>query len=152
MIGEATVGVQPGASFAAKTLPLEGLAKVVNRLGDGGHRVAMIGGKEERHLGAALQGMAKEPLLNLIGVCTLRQSMGAVAGLRACVGGSTGIMHIAAAVGCPTITVFGPTSASRWGHNYAPHQSVSVASRNIADMDPDVVYEAVVRALQQHTS
>jgi heptosyltransferase-2 len=147
LLDGATVAVQPGASFAEKTLPASGLAEVVGLLQFEGCKVAMIGGKEERPAGDALQALVEKPMLDLIGRTTLRESMGLLASLRAAIGGSTGIMHIAAAVGCPTVTVFGPTDSIRWGHNYGPHRSIQVPSGNINDMDPREVFAAAMRMM-----
>jgi heptosyltransferase II len=146
----ATVGVQPGASFAEKTLPADRLGSVVSALVAKGHKVVMVGGKEEASFGALLQSFVASPLVDLIGKCSLRESMGAVASLKACIGGSTGIMHIAAAVGCPSVTVFGPTLSSKWGHNYAPHHSIQIPGGNIKDMDPEVVLKATVEAMEAY--
>lgn len=139
------IGIQPGASFAAKTLPADKLTEVARRLQGAGYRLALIGGKGEERFGEELH--LREPAVNLIGACSLRESMGVVAGLKACVGGSTGIMHIAAAVGCPTVTVFGPTLSSKWGHLYTPHETIQILSGNIEDMDANIVFEATMRAI-----
>jgi heptosyltransferase-2 len=143
----ATVGVQPGARFADKRLPLEGLAEVVDRLYRDGQRVVLIGGHGEDVSGVELQKKVSQPMLNLIGKCQLRESMGLIANLKACIGASTGIMHIAAAVGCPTVTVFGETLSSKWGHNYPPHKSIQIRSGSMADMNAFEVSEAALSAL-----
>jgi heptosyltransferase-2 len=143
----ATIGLQPGARYAAKTLPLKGLAGLVDRIRAEGHSVALIGGKEETAFGSELEALISQPVVNLIGQCSLRESMGVVANLSVMIGGSTGIMHIAAALATPTVTVFGPTDSLRWGHAYAPHQTVQIPSREIQDMDPVVVFEAVMQVL-----
>jgi ADP-heptose:LPS heptosyltransferase len=150
LIAGASIGIQPGASFEAKTMPVDALADVANRLGAGGLRIAMIGGKNEERFGRELQARVQQPMVDLIGKCSLRESMGVCANLKACIGASTGIMHIAAAVGCPTVTVFGPTLSSKWGHNYPPHKSVQIPSGLIADMDPDVVFDAAISALSAY--
>lgn len=138
----ATIGVQPGASFEEKRIPTAVQAQVINRLHSEGHQVALIGGKDEVHFGQELESQLKQPVVNLIGKTSLRESMGVVASLQTMVGGSTGIMHIAAAVGTRTITVFGPTLPSRWGHP-PPHISIRPASTLISDVDPDEILEAI---------
>jgi heptosyltransferase-3 len=52
--------------------------------------------------------------------------------MRACavvVSNDTGPMHLAVAVGTPTVGVFARPSAPRWGHDYPPHQVVAAAGR-----------------------
>lgn len=124
----ATVGIQPGASFEAKQMPAGPLAEVVDRLYRDEQEVAMIGGPGEEAAGRNLQKLVQREMIDLIGKCSLRESMGVLANLKTCVGASTGIMHIAAAVGCPTVTVFGETLSSKWGHNYPPHKSIQIPS------------------------
>jgi ADP-heptose:LPS heptosyltransferase len=34
------------------------------------------------------------------------------------------LSHIAAAAGCPTVCLFGPTVAEKWGRHYHPHRVV----------------------------
>lgn len=148
-LGGADVGVQPGASFEAKSLPIEKLGVVVNRLQSDGHRIAMIGGRGEEASGEALAKLAKEPMVDLIGKCKLRESMGAVAGLKTMIGASTGIMHIAAALGCPTVTVFGETLSTKWGHLYPPHETIQIPTGNMADMSADELYEAAQRCMSR---
>lgn len=147
LIEGATVGVQPGASFEAKTMPVGPLAEVVERLYIDGQKVVMIGGDKEIRYADELQKRVKEPMVNLVGKCSLRESMGVAANLKACIGASTGIMHIAAAVECPTVTVFGPTLSSKWGHNYPPHKSIQIPSGHIEDMNAFAVAEAALSAL-----
>lgn len=144
----ATIGVQPGARHLNKRLPPTALAKVLTHLQEQGHRIAMFGGKEEQSTGQELSDMLNEPLIDLIGKTSIRQSLGSASNLRLMIGGSTGMMHMAVSVGCPSIMVFGLVKASKWGHNYAPHESVQIQSGQMQDMDPDRVIEAAGRALR----
>jgi ADP-heptose:LPS heptosyltransferase len=63
------------------------------------------------------------------------------------VGSDTGLMHIAAAVGCPTVTVFGKLNASKWGHAYPPHHVISSPGDDPRNLDPQVVVNACRQAL-----
>ncbi len=59
-------------------------------------------------------------------------------GLTLC--NNTGPMHLAVAVGCPTVALFLRMDVARWGHDYAPHQMVDLSQT-------DDVEGAVTRAL-----
>jgi ADP-heptose:LPS heptosyltransferase len=64
-------------------------------------------------------------------------------------GSDTGLMHIAAASGCTTVTCFGPTRSSKWGHLDPPHQVVDGRDRDITTIQPEEVLKAVRAALSQ---
>jgi heptosyltransferase-2 len=140
----ATIGLQPGARFEAKRIPTPAQIEVIEALHEAGATVALIGGEEESHFADPLpEGMT----INLIGKTAIRQTMGVLAELDAMIGGSTGIMHIAAALGTPTVTAFGPTLPSRWGHPH-PHISIQPESKLIADVDSSQIIDATLRIIQ----
>jgi ADP-heptose:LPS heptosyltransferase len=56
-----------------------------------------------------------ETLIDLAGRLSLAQVVDLVAGSACVVSVNTGIMHMAAAAGAPTVGLNGPTSAVRWG-------------------------------------
>lgn len=143
----ATVALHPGASMLEKRMPLPALKKMVEALADQGHRIALFGGKEERSYGEELANFTSVPLLNLIGTTDLRETLGALSHFKLMIAGSTGVMHMAVAMGVPTVGVFGPNLASRWGHSYGRNQAIQIPSKRIADLDPDVVLAAAAKAL-----
>lgn len=148
MLQGATIAVQPGASFVEKALPTAGLAEIIDRFHKEGRKVALLGGKEEAPLAEELKAATPHEVVDLLGATSIRQLIGVSANLDGMIGGSTGIMHISTAVGCPTVSVFGPNHSSKWGHFYPPHQVVQIPSTVMADMDADQVFAAAQRALQ----
>jgi len=54
-------------------------------------------------------------LLDLAGKYDLRELLDVLSGSRCVVSVNTGVMHLAAAVGAPTVALNGPTSERRWG-------------------------------------
>lgn len=147
LLAGATVGVQPGARYPEKALPLPISCELVRRLHEAGHQVALVGGSDERESSEAVARVSGVPLVNLVGLMGLRESMGAAAGLRLLVGADTGFLHVAAAVGCPTVTVFGPNSAKKWGHHYEPHSVLEAPSGEMSRLDPELLVEACERSL-----
>jgi ADP-heptose:LPS heptosyltransferase len=127
----ATIGIQPGTRYEAKQIPLSVLHEVVSTLQSRGESIVLVGGADEVEIGRALQDGLSKPVKSLIGETDIRQSLGVLANLRLVVGGDTGLMHMAAAVGGPTVTVFGPTNAKKWGHHYSPHQVVVAPGRSM---------------------
>jgi lipopolysaccharide heptosyltransferase II len=147
-LGDATVGVQPGARHPWKRIPIPMLSEVVKDL-QKDQKVVLLGGAEEKEFGEQLEAALVEKPLNLIGAFSLKESIAAVSRLRLMIGGDTGLMHIAASTGCPTVTLFGPTLASKWGHHYEPHQVLAAPHGKMPEFTADEVLAAARRALSQ---
>ncbi|HZH98737.1 MAG TPA: glycosyltransferase family 9 protein, partial [Fimbriimonadaceae bacterium] len=143
----ATIGIQPGASYFTKQLPLETLVRVVRTFQDEGRTVAAFGGREEAPHSLALQDRLSQPLVNLVGKTSIRQTLGAAANLDVLLAPSSGMMHMGVAVGCPTVAVFGPDPAAKWGHSFGPHRAIQIPSGRMEDLNVDEVLEAMRRAL-----
>ncbi len=86
-------------------------------------RVVLTGAADETDLMSRVTahisglGPGQKPVL-LIGECTLRQLAAVYEGADCLLSGSTGTMHLAAAVGTPTVSLFCPipqTTPVRWG-------------------------------------
>lgn len=147
LLDGAVFGVQAGATWDLKRLSLPMLAELIRRLGDRGVRTALIGGSDELETAAKLKGLLTTPVVDLVGKTNLRGTMGVVANLHAAVGGDTGLMHIAAATGCPTISVFGPKPGSKWGHYYAPHQVLEAPGHVTSNLTLEMLWPAIENAL-----
>lgn len=68
--------------------------------------------------------------------------------MRACeaiVSNDTGPMHLAVAVGTPTIGVFAQPQGARWGHDYAPHRVVHASGKPVESVVAEV--DAVLGAM-----
>ena len=70
--------------------------------------------------------LGERPYIDLTGKTRLRETMGVLTHLSLFVGNDTGVNHIAAALGVPTIALFGPTPAHKWG-NIGPRSRVIIA-------------------------
>lgn len=120
--GGPVLGVGPTANWIGKQWPAERFAEAVRRLtGDSGPwpgaRVAVFGAATERAAAApVLDAVTPERCIDLVGSIDLAT---AVACMRRCVlyfGNDSGLMHLAAAAGIPTLGLFGPSPEI----NYAP--------------------------------
>jgi heptosyltransferase-2 len=144
----ATIGIQPGARFGAKQVPISVTIEIANALTRDGHRICLLGGKEEEGFAEELiAGMTDRPV-NLVGKTGIRDSLGTLANLNLMIGSDTGLMHMAAAVGCPSITVFGPTPRAKWGHQYPPHQALQAEGGKMENTSAEAVLEAARRQLR----
>jgi heptosyltransferase-3 len=103
----ADVLLHPGSGSPTKNWPSHNFESVAHALEGRGLRVAWIFGPAEAERGLHLQGrqLPPESLVSL---------GGRLQTVRLYIGNDSGISHLAAAVGCPTIAIFGPTDAHIW--------------------------------------
>ncbi|MGV3614997.1 MAG: glycosyltransferase family 9 protein [Fimbriimonas sp.] len=145
---DGSVGLQPGARFPEKQLPEAVLVEVARRLQREGRRLVLVGGKEEQSDAERLAAQLTEPVVDLVGRTSLRETLGVLAGLHAMVGADTGVMHLAAGVGCPTVTVFGPTPAQKWGHAYSPHRVLRAPEGKMANISAEAIAAGLSEVLE----
>jgi lipopolysaccharide heptosyltransferase II len=141
----ATLAVQPGASAPWKRIPIPLLKQVVSGWSTAGYRIAVLGGKDELEASHELIRACDFPLVDLTGKTDIKMSMGILANLDLIVGGDTGLMHVAAATGCPTVTVFANQLPSKWGHQYAPHVVIQSPHGEMAAVDYEMLAPFVDR-------
>jgi heptosyltransferase-2 len=114
------VGVSPGAAYgdAKRWLP-ERFAETAVRVARAhGASVALFGAAAERPLCESLAGTIREASIavrNFAGETTLRQFIDLAAACRLFLTNDSGAMHIASALGVPTVTVFGATDDTTTG-------------------------------------
>ncbi len=141
----AAVGIQPGARWPGKQLPVDISIDLTRRLIANGETVALLGGPEEAEAVGQVISAVGLGTVSLVGKSSLRESLGVLSCMKAMVGSDTGLMHLAAGVGCPTVTVFGPTSHTKWGHAYSPHRVLAAPD---GDMSKVLACD-VMNALQE---
>jgi len=107
-IAPGAVLIHPGSGSPAKNWPLERFTEVGRRLGALGHRVAWIRGPAE----AALDFL--EPAAEVIEQPRVQTLAATLARSSLFIGNDSGVSHLAAAVGAPTLAIFGPTSPAVW--------------------------------------
>ena len=117
-IGPLLVGVQPGASYKAKQWPSAKFAEVAAALADDGVGIVLLGyGDSEQKASRALREAVgdRAPIIDLTGETSMRETMGVLTHLSLFIGNDTGVSHIAASLGVPTVSLFGPTLSEKWG-------------------------------------
>lgn len=108
------VVLHPGSGATAKNWPLENFEAVAHALTAQGLRVAWVLGPAERERMAegGAQIAARHDCLPEMSLSDLGRLL---AGARLYIGNDSGATHLAAAVGCPTLAIFGPTNPAVWG-------------------------------------
>lgn len=111
------VGLSPGAMWATKRWPVGHFAELAGRLHAVGCQVVLTGSPAEQSLHAALQQSA--PMAHsLAGKLDLGTLGGVLASLRAFVANDSGPMHMARALGVPTLAVFGSTDPGQFDFSH----------------------------------
>ncbi len=105
------VALAPGAVGPSKRWPSAAYAQLARRLMADGLAVWVLGGPDEKGLAAEI--VANTPARDLTGH-DLRDAILALAAASAAVSNDSGLLHVAAALGTPSIGVFGPTSPWHW--------------------------------------
>jgi ADP-heptose:LPS heptosyltransferase len=117
----------PGANKAAKRWPAERFAAVADALAGLGLAAVATGAPGEREVVAEVSRAAAVPVLDLVqrglGIGSLKA---VIADAALCVTNDTGPRHVAAALGTPVVTLFGPTD-HRWTTIECPHEQILVA-------------------------
>ena len=82
--------------------------------------VVLLGGKEDQAMAREAAARARGRVVNLTGGTSLREAIGIIERANVAVGPDTGLMHIAAAVGTPVVSLWGATDPRRTGpHGFA---------------------------------
>jgi heptosyltransferase-2 len=112
------IGVSPGAAYgtAKRWLP-ERFAEAAGALATArGASIALFGSKGERELcGEVAQLLNGHQVTNYAGQTTLAQFIDLASGCELFLTNDSGSMHIASALGVPTVAIFGPTDDSTTG-------------------------------------
>lgn len=96
--------LMPGASNAAKTWPATSFARLGELAHQAGFVPVVLGGPNERDLGGVVAGARG---INRCGD-TLQEAAAWMAGASLCIGNDSGLGHLSAACGTPTLVLAGP--------------------------------------------
>jgi len=124
--GDPVLAIGPAANWSGKQWPAPRFAELTQRLTApgailAGARLAVLAAAHEREQAqAVIDAVPAGRAIDLVGAVDLPT---AAACLRRCalfVGNDSGLMHLAAAAGVPTLGLFGPTPEDRYGP-WGPH-------------------------------
>ncbi|MBI4274886.1 MAG: lipopolysaccharide heptosyltransferase II [Rhizobiales bacterium] len=153
----------PGAVGPGKAWPVAHYAELARHLAAEGASIWVLGGPKETDLAARIVAAGGGAVTDLTGN-DLRNAIIAMSVADVAVTNDSGLMHIAAAIGVPTIAIFGPTSPFLWAPlnplaaTIEPRPSGrcpacgrencdDVRHRRTADIPASRVFEAVRRLL-----
>lgn len=125
--------LNPGAGWGAKRWPAERYGEVACKLAKAGLRTIFNYGPGEQELALAAQyastrcktGPAEVTGAEIM-TCTITELIGLTRRASLFIGGDTGPLHLAAALGVPVVAIYGPTDPARNG----PYGTRSIVLRN----------------------
>lgn len=116
--------VTPGAGWGAKRWPADRYGAVARALGEHGIRSLINAAPGEEALAAEVESASGGRAVRV--ACSIGEMIALLRRARLFLGGDTGPMHVAAALGVPVVAIFGPTDPARNG----PFGTASIVLRS----------------------
>jgi ADP-heptose:LPS heptosyltransferase/glycosyltransferase involved in cell wall biosynthesis len=128
----ARIGLAPFGSSGAKTWDVSQLALVIDALAKQmvEASIVLLGSRADRSRADAVLERTTAPVIDLVGQTSIAELCDVLrrCGLLVCV--DSGPMHLAAALGVPTVALFGSEDATMWGpYGEAPHRVARALDR-----------------------
>lgn len=114
------IGICPGAEFGpAKQWPTEHYATVAQQMVQNGYQVWLFGSEKDRETTLSIRSQVsielQDKVISLAGETSLIEAVDLLATCHTVISNDSGLMHVAASVGCRVIGLYGSTSP-----NYTP--------------------------------
>jgi len=125
--GRDFIHIHPASRWFFKCWPVEHMAALVGRLQAEGHAVVLTAAPsaDEKAMLDAIQARLVQPAFSLSGQLSLKELAALTQAAKLFIGVDSAPMHIAAAVGTPTVALFGPSGDKQWGPWGVPFRVVS---------------------------
>lgn len=149
--GRQIIALGPTANWPPKVWPADRFAALFHAL-DRGAVPAVFAGPGETERAMATPLLAALPgAIDLVGRLTLPEVAACLARCALFVGNDSGLMHLAAAAGTPTLGLFGPTSAAEYAPA-GPRAAVALSSTaRMEDLSVETAVQAASRLLERAT-
>lgn len=108
------VCIHPGAHVADRRWPAVRFARVADELASRGYEIVLTGTACERETAEAVAAAMRAPATNAAGSTSLGVAAALLKHTALLVTNDTGISHVAAAVGAPSVVVFLASDPDRW--------------------------------------
>jgi heptosyltransferase-3 len=154
--GPPLVALGPTANWAPKVWPAERFAALFRALAAGplpGAMPLVIAGPGEAERAMAAPVLAALPeAIDLVGRLSLPEVAACLARASLFVGNDSGLMHLAAAAGAPTLGLFGPTSADEYAPSGRDSAVVIAMGHDMADLSTERAFAAAERLIARATT
>ena len=110
-----SVAVFVGASIPERRLTSSQSQELIRSILKKNFSVVLLGGRDVQDTGRRLEKeIGDSRLFNFVGKISLEQSAALIKTSKIFIGPDSGLMHLACAVGTPTIGIFGPGNLKKW--------------------------------------
>ena len=122
---ERLVIICPGARSHIKRWDTVGFARVADRLiREAGVRVVFCGEPEEEPIVESIRDLMGQPALSAVGLTTIRQLGALMQRAQLVITNDSASLHLASALQVPTLAIFGPTNATKYGPTVLPSRVI----------------------------
>lgn len=157
--------MHPVAAFATKTWAVENFARTAEVLASHGLQTVAVATRKEREILERLKSTSRSPIVTMDEL-SLPEITALASKARLFIGNDSGIAHMAAAVGIPSVVIFGSSNRDHW-HPWtnAPYEVVFEPfacqpcpgyeckefgePRCILELRPQAVFDAIGRVLER---
>lgn len=121
------IHIHPASRWFFKCWPVDRMATLIERLQADGQQVVLTAAPsaDEKSMLDAIQNRLAKPAFSLSGRLSLKELAALTQAAKLFIGVDSAPMHIAAAVGTPTIALFGPSGDKQWGPWGVPSKIVT---------------------------
>lgn len=125
MAGMPYIAMAPGTNWRSKCWPAGHYADLATSLTQKYKLpIVLIGAPQDQQRAQVIQAKTQAHIVNLIGKTNLKQLAGVLQRSKLFIGGDTGPMHLAAAMGTRVVALFGPSDADRNGPYGEKHAAI----------------------------
>ncbi len=127
LAGKNFVHLHPASRWRFKCWPTKQVASLIASLQAQGHHIVITAAPaaEELSMIKEILDELRQPVVNLSGQLSLKQLAALTTCARLFIGVDSAPMHIAAAMGTPTVALFGPSGEIEWGPWQVPHRTLT---------------------------
>ncbi len=114
---ESFIHMHPASRWSFKCWPAEKNAELIDRFASEGHQVVLTssGDAAELDLVQKIVALSRAKTITLAGTLSIKELGALTARARIFVGVDSMPMHLAAAMGTPSVALFGPSGENEWG-------------------------------------
>ena len=145
--GQRWLALGPGARWQPKRWPALHFRALVNQIQEKFDAVVLLGDTTELAVCQDIGDHLPLPAINLAGKTDLLQAAAVLTQAQLFVGNDSGLGHIEAATGTPTVTVFGPGDPARYHPWHPQARWIQSSTGNIGDITVDTVVEEILTIL-----